>query len=331
MVCDDASDDPVTREYLYTDHEISTVHSWPKVRHWETAGLGFLPDNPCLNGIKDRVQVTRISHGPVGVVNASCFAIRDMFERSPSADGVILLQDDLVFKAHWYDRLLDAVRFQCRDPKPIGLIAGMTLNRLRNRPELVRGTNSVRFATGQCYFISRQFFEHARPWFCRTDHGPMGFDFEICALAQNGGFDVQLLAPYVCQHIGVASKVRPERRFFQSERSPGRFGFAVGPPFAFAESVRSFFSDERIVIDSESSNDNWYPSPEPIALPCFIQPGTTYCTFRSVLGNGGAYEHACQRDGCGNVFVTAAPRHRAVCRVQLQHQMVIPAADDERA
>lgn len=40
-----------------------------------------------------------------------------------------------------------------------------------------------------------------------------------------------------------------------------------------------------------------------------------YCDFQTELDDGG-YRHVCQREGCGRVEVTRAPRHRALCRVQ---------------
>jgi hypothetical protein len=40
------------------------------------------------------------------------------------------------------------------------------------------------------------------------------------------------------------------------------------------------------------------------------------CIFHSETWENGNYRHICRREGCGQVFITTAPRHRAVCIVQ---------------
>lgn len=44
----------------------------------------------------------------------------------------------------------------------------------------------------------------------------------------------------------------------------------------------------------------------------------TLCEFQSELVDGSAYRHTCVRQGCGQVFVTGAPRKRTRCRIQLE-------------
>jgi hypothetical protein len=41
-----------------------------------------------------------------------------------------------------------------------------------------------------------------------------------------------------------------------------------------------------------------------------------FCDLQTDLLEDGMYRHICKRDGCGGVFVTPGPRHRAICRVQ---------------
>jgi hypothetical protein len=310
-VYDDSSDDCSTRAYLYTNECISTVHSWPKERQWRLAGLDFLQDDLLLTGIANRIQVVRISRDPKGVVSASCFAIRDLFQRNPDSNGVILLQDDLVFKTNWFQRLVSAV---CVVAEPVGIISGITLTGLRDGDVLVAGASAVRFCTAQCYYLSRQFFERGYAWFCRDDHEQVGFDDKICALSHDCGLNVQLLVPFVCQHIGVDSKVRPSRKYFRNRWSLGRIGFASAPPYAYADSVRCFLSKQEIVdaVDTVSNCESHESE-----YRCISPPRIIFCNFLSELRNDATYRHTCQRDGCGQRFITDAPRHRALCRVQV--------------
>lgn len=41
-----------------------------------------------------------------------------------------------------------------------------------------------------------------------------------------------------------------------------------------------------------------------------------FCNLRTELLEDGIYRHVCQRAGCGQDYVSAAPRHRALCLVQ---------------
>lgn len=43
-----------------------------------------------------------------------------------------------------------------------------------------------------------------------------------------------------------------------------------------------------------------------------------YCDFRTELLEDGAYRHTCRRSGCGNILVSAAPRFRMLCQIQIR-------------
>lgn len=45
----------------------------------------------------------------------------------------------------------------------------------------------------------------------------------------------------------------------------------------------------------------------------------THCDLQTELLEDGTYRHSCQRAGCGNVYVTAAPRCRLLCQIQAAH------------
>ena len=48
----------------------------------------------------------------------------------------------------------------------------------------------------------------------------------------------------------------------------------------------------------------------------------TTCTFRSEFVGDGRYRHVCTRPECGQTLLTAAPRFRAICRVQREQDAV---------
>ena len=48
------------------------------------------------------------------------------------------------------------------------------------------------------------------------------------------------IAPYVCQHIGVESVVRPQLHFAKADIGRCRVGYASLPPYMLADDVRNF-------------------------------------------------------------------------------------------
>lgn|GEM_PF-2875349 len=243
IVYDDASTDAKARRYLDTTDVFHVEHRWPRCAAWTAAGLDFLPDNPTLRGIADHVQVVAVGHAAAGVTNASCFAVRDLFARYPDASNVILLQDDVVFNADWHERLTGQIGQIFARGGRQGIVAGMHLDardiRFRGAKSY-RQTAPVRFVSAQCYLIRRAFFEDQRQWFERADHERKNFDKYLCGLARGSGWEIHLVVPYVCQHIGVTSKVRPKVEFYRDERAAGRIGLGASGPYAFADEVRCF-------------------------------------------------------------------------------------------
>lgn len=240
VVYDDASDDAAARRYLDTDDVFPVVHRWPSCSAWREAGLGFLEDNPVLHGVAGQVEIVRLGDRPLGVGNASCRAICDLFARCPNAPGVILLQDDIVLTADWYERLAGQLRVVFTPGLAQGLVAGMHLDHRdwHRHIKPPRAPRTVQFCSAQCYLVTRELFARARAWFGRTDHEPKNFDKFLCQESHRRECEVQLLAPYVCQHFGVESLIRPHLEFFR-ERT-GRIGLAARGPFAIADRVRSF-------------------------------------------------------------------------------------------
>lgn len=195
-VFDDFSDCPIARRYLDTGDEFVIPHKWPS---YEELKKFNLQDNPTVTGLNGRFR--QFCPQSVGVVNASCWAIRDLFRDNPDSDAVILLQDDIILKPDWYERMTLYPRDR------VGIVAGMHLDYARSD-----------YCTAQCYLITREFYENQNWWFLiMRPISTNSFDVKICRKAHREKFSVDLLLPYCCQHIGVESQVRPERPFKTNE------------------------------------------------------------------------------------------------------------------
>jgi hypothetical protein len=199
VIYDDCSTNSYARKFLDTDEEFQVDYTWPKTKEWRQAGLQFLKDNPTIRG--GELEVVKIGLAPMQVTNATSAAIADMFDMHPEAPAVILLQDDIVVARDWYQRITDY--FQ--SSKNVGIIAGMHLD--------YASKSKIHYYTAQCYLISRQFFQDQRSWFDSVKKVPVSADGQLCQLATEAGFELHLMKPYICQHIGVISKCRPDKEF----------------------------------------------------------------------------------------------------------------------
>jgi hypothetical protein len=230
IVYDDASDLPEARRYLDTNEEFQVEYQWPTWPRWREAGLGNLQDNPVLQGIAGLVPVIRVAEQVVGVGNAECFAIRDLFTRYPASDALILLEDDALYNVDWYERLTSQIGKAITRGGRQGIVSGYKVGGDLNWTKTVL----QRFVPTVCTLVRRTFYETSRAWFARMDHAFRGGDVELCAEARRARFEIQLLVPYVCQHIGVASEVRPGLEFYDPETEAARLGRHSHPPFALA-------------------------------------------------------------------------------------------------
>jgi hypothetical protein len=231
IVFDDASDTPSAREYLYTPRTVRLGPHAQERECWKT--LGVMNVAPAIvHGIGGRIEVVRLGSRPLGVVNASCAAICRLFARHPQAAGIFLLQDDVVFKADWQQRMREAAELTAA--KLPGLLAGMTL--LRRPPRRHASLSSERFVTAQCLFLHRDAFSNLSDWLCRRHDASIFFDTHLCREVRSRRLAVHLLHPFVCQHIGIRSLVHPEECWLQ--RGPrGRIGYEASPPYALAGEV----------------------------------------------------------------------------------------------
>lgn len=230
-VFDDLSTHPWAVEYLY-GNELVDGYVWPKDDRWQKLGLDIIPDRCYIKPISGKINVVDV--GGVGVVNASLKAIAHLMTYNPEAKGVILVQDDVVFKADWYERMVAAIGYDMGSGGRQGLIAGMTIEESWGKLSLPPMENR-RFASAQCYYVSRDFW-NACEWMREMTTARRHFDTHICKRVLKAGFEVHLMHPFVCQHIGVDSTIVPGFDFLDNRR----YGTDVSPPYAMDDEVRNY-------------------------------------------------------------------------------------------
>lgn len=235
-VFDDASTDAATLQYYRKSGTTKLAYNtWPQDSRWQALGLGQLPTGKLEQAsIGDKIHVHRAKR-PAGVVKASCTAIRSMLESS-SAAGVFLLQDDVVFNADWYHRMLRTVAESTNfTERPIGVLAGLKLNHTL-WPEA--GKLAVPSGiTAQCLYISRQAAECV-DFLTNPPNVTKRFDDLLRRAVTKAGLWGGVIYPFVCQHIGVKSLVRPGKRWGTGKAA--RVGLYSHPPYTMSDSVRSF-------------------------------------------------------------------------------------------
>jgi hypothetical protein len=236
-IFDDASDADASRIYYTTSRKVDLEMKWPAHGMWRKLGLSVINENdrPPV-GLRGRVCVVTLGAKPTGVVNASCKALTWMFEHYPKANGVILLQDDVLFKQDWYERMMAAVQdASLFGKKKLGILAGLHLNK-----KIGGDLSGVREGgiTGQCIYVSRAAFKNANGFFTGKHNSRQKFDDQLKRAVSRSGLWAGLILPFVCQHFGVVSLVRPRRTWHRGKK--GRIGFYVNPPYALADTVRKF-------------------------------------------------------------------------------------------
>ena len=238
-VFDDGSMGNVTKNYYSTNKSLAIAAKWPTGDTWKkTLGLGVVNEAARkVQGIKGKVPVTRLGKRSSGVVNASCRAICKLFEANPAAPGVILLQDDVVFKDDWYNRMLDTVaRSSEFTDKKLGLLAGIKLNYSvdKSKRDQLAVASGV---TAQCLYISKAAHDLLYSSYLNKTHTTgKRFDDTLRRNVAGSGLWAGCIFPFVCQHIGVKSLVRPKKPWKQGRN--GRVGYHVHPPYAMAGEVR---------------------------------------------------------------------------------------------
>jgi len=241
-VFDDGSSERSAKDYYSTNKEINIERRWPTHGTWKkTLGLGIINEHDKHpRGIKGEVKVVSLGGKAQGVVNASCQAYKRLLTEFPDAPGAILLQDDVLFKEEWYERLTTtAANPELFGEKKLGLLAGIHINKgfkgLGDNPPPVRGSG----ITAQCVYLSREAFTKLDSSFFGKRHAATSkFDDSLRRVVSRKGFWAGVIMPFVCQHFGVVSLVRPRRNWHRG--SKGRVGFYVQPPYTLADEVRCF-------------------------------------------------------------------------------------------
>jgi glycosyltransferase involved in cell wall biosynthesis len=242
IVYDDHSDDEATKRYLYGSEPVDCGRGWPRKNPWwRKMGLNILNErNVVPHGLAGKVRVETLdANRKIGVVNASCRAIVKMFAEFPDAPGVFLLQDDEIFNANWYNRMLETAG----KPTPngvLGMLSGCRLNKpARDKDKAKSVVFLSKSTTAQCLYITRAGFDGARGWLEGHHKENTGFDNHICKHIRRGNHTVCLIQPFVCQHIGIVSLVRPKVTW-TSRGQKGRVGYSARPPYALADHVKQF-------------------------------------------------------------------------------------------
>jgi hypothetical protein len=243
-VFDDCSCDEDTISYLYSDKEVNTSMWVPSDKTWMNNGLGPVRPRDKAKGLADRVLVYRVGDDPVGVMNASCRAIRRMMEYHGDTiekNGLFLIQDDVVFNVDWQKRM-NTARARVRSKKPkLGLLAGMRLNtpmkQRRPNPFLVNKHG----VTAQLYYLTAKGIEAIDWWLHQHHSHNKGFDNKMCAKIRSHNLGVYMMNPPVCQHIGVVSAVRPSWGWKKWSHK-GRVCYQSKGPYVMAKDVKEFAS-----------------------------------------------------------------------------------------
>ncbi len=89
--------------------------------------------------------------------------------------------------------------------------------------------------------IRKEFFEVSRDWFENRNHKKKNWDWYICMQAWFCNFEVHLQYPYICQHIGIDSKVRP------GLSSLDRLGYGSEGPYSFGREIDPARIPERTI------------------------------------------------------------------------------------
>lgn len=233
-VFDDGSDDIFSLMYYDECEQQSFVmaHQWPcfpeKKKFVTDTDLNDVLDNdPHIWPVGDRVQIVK-DEKQLGVVERTLDAVNYLMCTYHEAPGVIVMQDDIVFNAHWYQHLL-----QCADNTKAGIVSAYQSSHYSKSD--VKG-----FVPAVCLYYSREFWKAATTFFEAPHQGDAFYDTVLCRECRRLGFDIMYLDPSVCQHIGVESIVRPGRQFHNEDWSEARMSESTRPPFVMNKRVKDF-------------------------------------------------------------------------------------------
>lgn len=246
VVFDDAKAGPDAaraRQYLDTAGTM-TVPGIQHASNFGKVGLGALKATAHpAKCVGDKVFAYKLACG--NVVQASHLALRKLAAWFPDAPAYILLQDDVVFRQGWLPEFVAAAEALVAAGVPLGVYGGLRLN--KELPEGGPSQHGDRWSafripdstTAQCLLVTAPAVRALDAWLAAPTARTRQFDDYLCKESRNVGFEVWLHTPYVGQHFGVVSTVRPGLSWWARGQA-GRVGFHVTPPFEFGDEVRMF-------------------------------------------------------------------------------------------
>jgi hypothetical protein len=242
VIYDDHSKDSETKKYLYTDKQAKLHCPLPRDEVWKALGLDDVYSRDKGPGLAGKISVRLLGDKSIGVMNASCRAIKLLWHEHRqlvNKNGLLLVQDDVVFNPDWMSRIEHAIKRARKSRPALGMLCGMRLNTplkaVKPNPFLVR----TRGVTAQCYYLSPAGLKAAEHFILNWHKSRQGFDNKMCARVRGGRTGVYLMQPAVCQHIGIVSAVRPKWKWRWRSKK-GRVGYQSRGPFPLAEEVRAF-------------------------------------------------------------------------------------------
>lgn len=236
---DDGSDNLTTLDYYSQTKRVAPPPSWPTTKAWQDAGLYTINLlNQPLFGIRDNVEIHRNPAGKsTGVINASCWAINELFRMYPSAPGVLLLQDDVLFTEDWYDRMVQTAKtIDSQRGAELGILCGIKIN--QKWPDTAGKAYLESGITAQCLYVSAAAHAECRKYFTEHHLSRMRFDDTLRNTVIRTGMWVGSILPFVGQHFGIQSLVRPHRLW--NAQPYGRIAHYVTDPLVLASHVKRF-------------------------------------------------------------------------------------------
>jgi glycosyltransferase involved in cell wall biosynthesis len=231
IVIDDCSDDPEALRHLNTDEKFKLEKpcTWLPEGHPKWEGyVGRIADVNSLNGLKSRIEVVRPERKK-GVRGCLFWGIDYMMTRFPDAEGIIMIEADIVFNAEWYTatcHAYDRVMLGSGPNGPdLGLLTaydrkGKTTKKGANDGCVWRGVtkradgrwNCINGIGGVMYVVTRSFYEHSIGSFKKIHPASSrGGDTMIQGFCANANHSIAATVPSYCQHIGITSLAWPEK------------------------------------------------------------------------------------------------------------------------
>jgi hypothetical protein len=223
VILDDCSNLDVTKKYLFTDEKIPKSMfdcDFDEIQddnNWKNQ-LGELRTPDYITGISGKIKVVQ-PESKKGDLGGVYWCIDRLFKDNLEANGVILIEADMVFNATWYEETAECVE-KCRNEKgPNGDTLGIFSCYNRKGNSKTRGwewrcvekcevTGNWRCGDGLggvMFYVTREFYESAIDDFKKSYPMKRSGDTALQGTCANHGFSIASTAYSCCQHIGYTS------------------------------------------------------------------------------------------------------------------------------